>query len=323
MARGQWALLCARQPIADVLASPETSAELRARLVRVEKVRAFAAELGLRVGDNYSAYAAWPGDRVVTTVVATEPGRLEPLATWFPIVGRVPYRGFFDGESAAREASRLRRQGLGVCEVPVRAYSTLGWFDDPILNTILFDAEYRFAGTLFHELAHERLFIAGDSSFNESFAVAVEREGVRRWLARNATPAMQKAYDRERGRREDFLALVLATRGDLEALYASSTDDAEKRREKARLFDALHAGHAALKASWGGYAGYDGWFAGDLNNARLALVATYNVYVPAFERLLAEQEGDMAKFHEAVQGLSRLPKKERDAELERVAAGQS
>jgi len=208
---------------------------------------------------------------------------------------------------------------MDVVVAGARAYSTLGWFDDPILNTILFDAEYRFAGTLFHELAHERVFIAGDSSFNESYAVAVEREGVRRWLAHNSTPWMPRAYDKERARREDFLELVLATREKLTTLYASSMDDAEKEREKVRLFDALRTGYARLKLTWDGYAGYDNWFAMDLNNAKLALLATYNVYVPAFERLLAEQRGDLTKFHEAVEALSNLAKEKRDAELTRLA----
>ncbi len=144
------------------------------------------------------------------------------------MIGCVSYRGYFEESDAREYADELASENMDVAVAGARAYSTLGWFDDPILNTILFDAEYRFAGTLFHELTHEQLFVAGDSSFNESYAVAVEREGVRRWLARNATPAMQKAYDRERGRREEFLALVLATRGDLETLYASSMDEARQ-----------------------------------------------------------------------------------------------
>ena len=230
------------------------------------------------------------------------------------------YRGYFDEADAHAYGDQLAAENMDVAVVGVRAYSTLGWFDDPILNTVLFEAEYRFAGTIFHELAHQRLYVAGDSAFNESYAVTVEREGVRRWLERNSTPGMQQAYDRERERREQFLALVLSTRTKLETLYASSLDDSAKLREKARLFDELRAGYQRLRDSWGGYSGYDAWFASDLNNAKLALLATYNVYVPAFQRLLAEQHGDMAKFNAAAEALSKLPKDERDAALSALAA---
>jgi len=321
---GHLDLMAKRQDIGALVEDESTPAELKHKLERAEAIREFAIEeLALPDDGSYRSYVDVGKSYVTWNVIAAPALSLKPKTWCFPVVGCVSYRGYFEESDAREYADELASEDMDVAVAGARAYSTLGWFDDPILNTILFDAEYRFAGTLFHELAHERLFIADDSSFNESYAVAVEREGVRRWLARNATPSMQEAYERERGRREDFLALVLAAREDLETLYASSMDDTEKRREKARLFDALHADYAKLKATWGGYAGYDGWFANNLNNARLALVATYNVYVPAFERLLAEQQGDISKFHEAVAALSKLPKEERDAELERLAAGQS
>ena len=321
---GHLDLMAKRQDIGTLVDDESTPAELKQKLERAKAIREFAIEeLALPDDGSYRSYVDVGRPYVTWNVVATPALSLKPKTWCFPVIGCVSYRGYFEENDAREYADELASENMDVAVAGARAYSTLGWFDDPILNTILFDAEYRFAGTLFHELTHEQLFVAGDSSFNESYAVAVEREGVRRWLARNATPAMQKAYDRERGRREEFLALVLATRGDLETLYASSMDEADKAREKARLFDALRAGHADLKASWGGYTGYDRWFVSDLNNAKLALVATYNVYVPAFEQLLAEQQGDMSKFHEAVAVLSKLPKEERHAKLERLAAGQS
>jgi predicted aminopeptidase len=321
---GHLDLMAKRQDIGTLVEDESTPAQLKEKLQRAKAIREFAIqELALPDDGSYRSYVDVGKPYVTWNVVATPALSLKAKTWCFPVVGCVSYRGYFEESDAHEYADELASEGMDVAVAGARAYSTLGWFDDPILNTILFDAEYRFAGTLFHELTHERLFIAGDSSFNESYAVAVEREGVRRWLASNATPTMQNAYDRERGRREEFLELVLATRGDLETLYASSMDDADKAREKGRLFDALGAGYAELKASWGGYPGYDRWFVSDLNNAKLALVTTYNVYVPAFERLLAEQQGDMSKFHEAVAVLSKLPKEERHAELERLAAEQS
>ncbi len=321
---GHLDLMAKRQDIGTLVEDESTPAELKKKLERAKAIREFAIEeLALPDDGSYRSYVDVGKPYVTWNVIATPALSLKPKTWCFPVVGCVSYRGYFEESDAREYADELASEDMDVAVAGARAYSTLGWFDDPILNTILFDSEHHFAGTLFHELTHERLFVAGDSSFNESYAVAVEREGVRRWLARNATPAMQTAYDRERRRREEFLELVLATRGDLETLYASSMDDADKMREKDRLFDALRAGYTELKAHWGGYTGYDRWFVSNLNNAKLALVATYNVYVPAFERLLAEQQGDMSKFHEAVAVLSKLPKEERHAKLERLAAGQS
>jgi predicted aminopeptidase len=318
---GHLDLMAKRQDVGTLVADESTPAALKEKLERASAIREFAsAQLALPDNGSYRSYVDVGKPYVTWNVVATPALSLKPKKWCFPVIGCVAYRGYFDEADARSYGEELAAENMDVVVAGARAYSTLGWFDDPILNTILFDAEYRFAGTLFHELAHERVFIAGDSSFNESYAVAVEREGVRRWIARHSTPAMRQAYDTERARREDFLQLVLASREKLETLYASSMEDADKMREKGRLFAALRAGYAQLKTSWDGYTGYDGWFAKDLNNAKLALLATYNVYVPAFERLVQQQQGDMGKFHEAVEALSKLTKEERDAELARLAA---
>ena len=318
---GHLDLMAKRQDVGTLVADASTPPALKQKLERAKAIREFAsAELALPDNGSYRSYVDVGKPYVTWNVIATPALSLKPKKWCFPVVGCVAYRGYFDEAQARSYGEALAGENMDVVVAGARAYSTLGWFDDPILNTILFDAEYRFAGTLFHELAHERVFVAGDSSFNEAYAVAVEREGVRRWLARNSTPGMHRAYDTERARREDFLELVLATREKLTTLYASSLDDAGKMREKGQLFDALRVGYARLKASWDGYAGYDSWFAKDLNNAKLALLATYNAYVPAFERLLAKQQGDIAEFHEAVEALSKLSKEERDAELARLGA---
>jgi len=310
-----------RQDVGALVDDESTPANLKRKLERAEAIRSFAIEeLALPDNGSYRSYVDVGKPYVTWNVVATPALSLTPETWCFPVVGCVAYRGYFDEVDAREYGDRLAEDGLDVTIAGARAYSTLGWFDDPILNTVLFDAEYRFAGTLFHELAHERVFVTGDSAFNESYAVAVEREGVRRWLERTAGPGMWRAYDEERARREAFLALVLSTREKLQTLYASSLDDADKMREKAAAFEALRRDHETLKATWEGYSGYDGWFEENLNNAKLALLATYNVYVPAFERLLEVQHGDMEKFHQAVEVLSKLPKEERDSELARLAA---
>ena len=318
---GHLDLMAKRQDVDTLVKSPTTPAELKEKLSRAEAIRTFATrELALPDNGSYRTYVDVGKPFVTWNVVAT-PALSLTAKTWcFPVAGCVSYRGYFDEDDARAYGDELAAENMDVAVVGARAYSTLGWFDDPILNTVLFDAEYRFAGTIFHELAHQRLYVQGDSAFNESYAVTVEREGVRRWLARNSTPGMQQAYERERERREQFLALVLSTRAKLETLYASPMSDSAKLREKARLFDELRAAYQRLRDSWGGYSGYDAWFASDLNNAKLALLATYNVYVPAFQHLLAEQQGDMAKFHAAAEALSKLPKDKRDAALSALAA---
>lgn len=318
---GHLDLMAKRQDIGTLVDDESTPPDLKEKLERAQVIREFATdELALPDNGSYRSYVDVGKPYVTWNVVATPALSLQAKTWCFPVVGCVAYRGYFDEADARAYGDELAAQGMDVAVVGARAYSTLGWFDDPILNTILYDAEYRFAGTLFHELAHERVFVEGDTAFNESYAVAVEREGVRRWLASTAAPATLDAYAGERTRREEFLALVLAARGRLETLFESSVDDAAKTREKAEIYASLRADYEKLKASWGGYGGYDRWFESELNNARLALLATYNVHVPAFERLIAEQHGDMEKFHETVEALSELPKEDRDAELERLAS---
>ncbi len=209
---------------------------------------------------------------------------------------------------------------MDVAVLGTRAYSTLGWFHDPVPSTILFDPDYDLAGTIFHELAHQRVFIPGDTTFNESYAVAVERAGTELWLAENGTAEMRAAYERANDRQEEFLNLLLGTQADLEALYQQPLDQSVMLARKAAIFDTLRADYARLKAFWGGYGGYDGFFAQELNNAKLALVASYNSRSLAFDQLLHDTGDDWTAFHAAVEALSKLPEDERNAELDRLAA---
>ena len=211
LAEGQTRLLHARRPIDEVLNDPSTADDLRQRLERVGQARNFAAELGLDVGDQYTSYVDWPGDRIVTTVVATRPGEVEPAGFWFPIVGRVPYKGYFDREKAEAEAKRLRERGLDVCELAVPAYSTLGWLDDPVTAPMLRRGEGPLVETILHELVHATVYVRNQPDFNEGVASFIGDEGSVRFYAATNGP---EASRRERERIEEDWR---PRRGDAEA----------------------------------------------------------------------------------------------------------
>jgi predicted aminopeptidase len=252
---------------------------------------------------------------------------MEPRTWCYPVVGCVSYRGYFN-ENAARDfASALKSENLDVYVGGIAAYSTLGWFSDPVLNTLLNRQEHQLAALLFHELAHQVIYVRGDTEFNESFATAVEREGQRRWLETSTADPVKRAeletaIGMERQRQQQFIALVQAATADLRALYASTTDESVLREGKAQRFDRLRADYANLKMQWGGYSGYDAWFAGDLNNAKLATVSTYNNLVPGFTALLAQHSGDLAAFYQRVIDMAALSYDERRQVLAGALAAQ-
>jgi predicted aminopeptidase len=234
----------------------------------------------------------------------------------------VAYRGYYSKEDAMAYAEELRKEGDDVQVGGVPAYSTLGWFSDPLLSTFINYSDAELARMVFHELAHQVVYIPGDSRFNEAFASAVEEAGVDRWLELYGNEAMREAYVRYSMRRKEFLALLVTHRQMLAELYASKASVKKKREGKARIFASLHKEYDVLKASWGGYAGYDRFFAEKLTNAHLAAVATYNDLLPGFKALLA-REKTFPRFYAAVQRMSNLPSVERSerlAELARSAA---
>jgi predicted aminopeptidase len=232
----------------------------------------------------------------------------------------VSYRGYYGQSDADAFAAGLRAEGYDVFVYGVPAYSTLGWFDDPVLNTFVRYPDAELARLVFHELAHQLVYVKGDTMFNESFAVAVEEEGVKRWLARHGDERERAAYAAQGERRAEFVRLVLAYRARLEALYREPLPAEAKRAAKARLFAALEADYHALKAArWGGWAGYDRWFERGVNNAQIASVATYEELVPAFRALLAREGGDMARFYAEVKVLANLDKPAREAALAALA----
>ena len=323
--QGHLGVMRAARPVEAWLADPGTDAELRERLLLSQRMRDFAvSELALPDNASYRRYADLGRSAVVWNVVAA-PELSLTLKTWcFPVVGCVGYRGYFTRDAADAQALALRGQALEASVYGVPAYSTLGklpgdFFADPLLNTFIGYPEGELARLVFHELAHQVSYASGDTEFNESFATAVERLGGARWLARHASPAAREEHQHFDARRRDFKALVLGARDQLDALYRGAASQDDKRANKAAVMAALRAEHARLKAGpWGGYAGYDAWFA-SANNASLGVQAAYNARVPAFEALFQNEGGDFPRFYAAVERLAALPREERHARLDALA----
>jgi predicted aminopeptidase len=318
-AQGQYSLWSDTRPIEDWLGDPATDPKLKARLEKARMIRRFAVkELGLPDNASYKNYAALDRPFVLWNVVATPELSLRPIQWCFPIAGCVSYKGYYNKDDANAFADELRAEGNDVQMGGVPAYSTLGWFSDPLLSTFINYSDAELARMVFHELAHQVAYVQGDSRFNEAFATSVEEAGVQRWLEVYGDEKMREAYARYSGRRQDFLALLVKHRQLLADLYASKQSTKRKREGKARIFAQLQAEYQQLKVSWGGYPGYDRFFAEKLTNAHLASVATYNDLLPGFRALLAQQK-DFQHFYAAVQSMSNLPSVERHERLHQLA----
>jgi len=318
---GHLGVMMAAEPVDRLLAADgAVTPQVRARLVRALQMREFASrELGLPDNGSYRSYADLKRPYVVWNVFAAPEFSVEPTQSCFLFAGCIAYRGFYGEADANAHAEDLRRDGLDVFVYGVTAYSTIGWFDDPLLNTFIQHADPELARILFHELAHQVAYTKDDSAFNESFAVAVEEEGLRRWLAKEGAADVQRNVDAARRRRHDFVALVQSYVDRLRALYAEPIGAEAMRAGKARLFAQMRVDYERMKREqWNGFAGYDRWFARELNNAHLASVSTYEDLVPAFRALIDEAGGDLPKFYARVKEIARLPKAERDALLRRV-----
>ncbi|VAX13260.1 PUTATIVE ZINC PROTEASE PROTEIN [hydrothermal vent metagenome] len=304
---GHAQLLNAQRPLEEVLADPSVPTQTRSRLKSLQAARGFASrELALPDNDSYRSYADLGRPYAVWNVVATPAYSLKPKQWCFIFVGCISYRGYYRREQAETYADRLRTQGLDVQVVGARAYSTLGWSDDPLLNTMLYRSEARRVGIVFHELAHQQLFIKGDSTFNESFAGMVEQEGVRRWFLAQGKSAPYQAYMQEHKRDVRFKQMLLQTREKLQRLYRQKTDRsaAYMREEKKRIFSELKLTYAEMKKNQPAFSVYEDWMAQDLNNAHLALVATYYEDVPALMHLLQSKQGDLRAFYRAAADLA-------------------
>jgi predicted aminopeptidase len=314
-ASGQAEVIHRSKPIPSVLANPATPARTRERLQLVQAARDFAlSALALRDGKSYRKYADMGRPYVVHNVVATPEFSVEPRRWCFPFTGCISYRGYFDEERARAYGQKLSIRGDDVSVDGVPTYSTLGHLPDPVFGSMLGWRDTRLIGTIFHELAHERLYLADDSEINEAFASVVEDEGIRRWLQQQGRAGEIVAHEASMARQKDFATLLRDTRDRLARLYAADLPLATVRIQKQREFGALKFRYEQLRARWGGYAGYDAWFARALNNARLAAVATYEDCVPGLRHTL-QAAGSLPAFYAKVESTRPLNVQARHAEL--------
>ena len=313
-ARGQLTIVFGREDIQQLLkAEQDLPAELVEKFAKVMDIREFAAsELGLPVGENYSSYVDLEREHVVWNVFAAPEFSVDPVNWCYPIAGCVAYRGYFSEQSALSYAAKLEEDGLDVYTGGVDAYSTLGWFEDSLLSTVLNRVDYQLAGLLFHELAHQLVYLPGDTTFNESFATAVEREGVRRWLTKSNKDSDIDAALLDYDRQQQFVDLVTDYRDRFESLYQLDLNESSMRSQKLEVQQALREEYAVLKQQWQGYEGYDGWFSRPLNNAQLSTVASYNDLLPFFATVFEQSNQDFSAFYAEVIRIASLPEKERD-----------
>lgn len=305
--RGQLEMLAKRQDSAQLLADPETPEALKQRLRLIDEIRVFAKQQLALPGDRaYGKYADLGREHLVWVIYAAPEFSLEPRKWRYPLVGEVNYRGYFQEPEAEAYAAQLRDQGLDVSVGGVDAYSSLGWFHDPILNTFVQYPEIDLAELIFHELSHHRYYRSDETEFNESLANAVAEEGVLRWLAsRGRTAELQKFRERI-VRRSEFYDEIERTRLRLEKLYASDLSESQMRSQKSAEFDALRVGFRTLRRRWGGH-GLEWWLTAGINNADLVSLETYHREVPRFRELLRENQGDLERFFAAVKLLPSRP----------------
>jgi predicted aminopeptidase len=326
-ASGHLALLSAARPVPDWVDGEAAPDRLKQRLALSQQIRRFASR-ELRLPDNasYTRYADLGRNAAVWNVVAAPPLSLE-LKTWcFPVAGCVGYRGYFDEQSAREQAARLRAQGLEASVYPVPAYSTLGWMNwaggDPLLNTFINYPEGELARLIFHELAHQVLYVKNDTAFNESFATAVERLGLQRYLAQSASQATPVEYAEFSERRRQFRALVRSTRERLSAIYKGPLPQGDKEARKDGVMREFRAEYARLREAWGGDPARlrtsDRWVA-EANNASFGAQAAYDELVPGFEALFEREGRDWERFYDAARRLGELPKAERQRLLKEMA----
>jgi len=331
-ARGQWQLLSSREPVDDFLAGEETAPELKQRLVLVNQIRDFAQQqIGLPLGENFSTYVDVGRPYVIWNVFAAPELSIKPMTWCYPIAGCVSYRGYFAESAANDKAQRLSAEGYDVYVGGVRAYSTLGWFDDSVLSTYAMQSDAALAGLIFHELAHQVVYVEDDTAFNESFAQSVEQLALQQYFEARADDSSQAgmfaAYMSAQRREQAFTGMLLKARAELDAVYSSGPDDQSRRTGKQRVLAHLAADYEQLKLQWNGDARYDPWMK-TINNAKLATIADYHQWTGAF-RHLRHQSATWQQFYDDVKRLAALPKDQRqqcllqlaqDATIEQQAA---
>ena len=296
-ASGHLSILAKKVPISEYVSAKDTSPALKSQLNKVLALRRFAEqELALPVKGQYSSYAELNRRYVVWNVFAAPALSTEAKQWCYPVIGCASYRGYYSKVNAQNYAQKLSSQNLDVYLAGVTAYSTLGWFNDPVLNTFIQRSDAELANLIFHELAHQVLYAKGDTVFNESFATVVAKEGVKRWLQHQNNLAAYQRFIQDQERHDQFIALVISHRDKLQTLYDTVASDEQKKQGKTDILLALKNQHQRLKQSWGGRSDYDRWFSHDINNAQLNTVAAYNDLVPAFEALLVQSHDNLEDF---------------------------
>jgi len=301
-----------RVAIQNIIEDKNTPDQQRAMLKNILSIRRFASKrLLLPDNKSYTTYVDLKQKYVIWNVFAAPEFSLTPISSCFLIVGCLQYKGFFARQDALEFAHKLRESHNDVYVGGVSAYSTLGWFDDPILSSMLTYGKFRLAEVIFHELAHQLIYIKDDSEFNEAFATAVSKVGVQRWLYESHREADLDKFERSKQWEYQFIQLILNTRKQLEILYGSDLDPAHMRIKKTEIFGELRSNYYALKASWDNPPDYDQWVDQDLNNAKIASVITYYDLTKSFTTLLSLSNNDLALFYRRVHFLGSLSKKDR------------
>ncbi len=317
---GQWTLLSRARPIDEILEHETEPQAVREQLSKVVMMREFAVvSLHLPDTGSYRKYADLGRPYAVWNLVVAPELSLELKQWCYPIAGCVTYHGYFDEAAARTAAQDFSARGFDVDVYGVQAYSTLNWFDDPVLNTFLTNDDIRLAALLFHEMAHQVIYVPNDTPFNESFAKTVEMEGLRRWLQHSGTDELWQAYLLREERSATFYKLLIQTRTDLAKIYASTMEDEKKRLAKTERLQQSFDDYESLKASWSGFKGFDAWMQRGLNNARLSSVATYFDLVPAFQSLLRQADDDLEKFYAEAKILGELSAEDRLAKLKSLS----
>jgi predicted aminopeptidase len=316
---GHWKLMHQRRDIQSILSDPDTSPELSEKLKLAEQIRTFVQSSLDLPGDGYTSYVDVEGDALVWNVVATEEFSLQAHKWCFPVAGCVPYRGYFKKHKADKSASRLRNKGMDVVVSPAAAYSSLGWFDDPLLSTMLSGSDTRLAAYLIHELAHQRIYTRDDAMFNEAYASFVEGIGVITWLESAQRQEDIQSWLQLQNVKKDFSALIGQAYGELTRLYQSSQPEIAKRQQKSEIFQSLSASYKTLVTDkWQGRSYYENWFSDPLNNAKFALYNTYEGGRCAFQQLWDESGGQAHEFHILAEQKAVLEKEKRQKWLNQI-----
>jgi predicted aminopeptidase len=317
---GQAQMVMLKRPVDELLEDPETPRAVKEKLAYVMALREFARkELQLPVGGAYSSYTDIAGSYVIWNVFAAPEFSLEPKMWCYPVIGCASYRGYFSHGNAEEYANSLRRDGFDVFVTGVTAYSTIGWFDDPVLGTFLRLDKARLSALIFHELAHRVLYVAGDTEFNESFATMVEEEGMRRWAMENHDPEIFCEQERRMKFQKKVIERVAKLRHELQVIYASHLPAEQKKNEKCLAFraflDDLESERQTTKPKT---LNSRQWFESGLNNATLVPLAAYHDLAPAFHRILKHLGGDLAAFYLECRRLAELSPTERKAYMQRL-----